>query len=109
MKFIELAALFAAASALSLGPGAAAPAGPAAKAIPAVEFTNAEVRKVDKAARKITLKHDEITNLGMPPMAMVFQVKDASVLDKFKAGDRVRFKAIWEAGKYFVVDIQPAP
>ncbi len=78
----------------------------AAKASIPSEFTNAEVRKVDKEGKKITLKHEEIKNLGMPPMAMVFQVKDAAVLDKFKAGDAVRFKAIWEAGKYVVVDLQ---
>ena len=72
------------------------------------EFTAAEVRKVDKAARKITLKHEEIKNLGMPPMAMVFQVKDNAVLDKYKAGDKVQFKAVYDAGKYFVVEIRPA-
>jgi Cu(I)/Ag(I) efflux system periplasmic protein CusF len=72
------------------------------------EFTEGEVRKVDKAARKITLKHGEIKNLGMPPMAMVFEVKDAKVLDKFKAGDKVRFKAVHDAGKYVIVDLQPA-
>ena len=40
-------------------------------------MTDGEVRKVDKDAKKITLKHGEIKNLDMPPMTMVFQVKDA--------------------------------
>jgi len=52
-----------------------------------------EVRKVDKDNKKITLKHGEIKNLGMPGMTMVFQVKDAALLDKVKAGDKVRFTA----------------
>src|SRR5687768_16657087 len=39
-------------------------------------FTNAEVRKVDKAAGKVTLKHGPIGNLEMPPMTMVFRVKE---------------------------------
>ena len=72
------------------------------------EFTEGEVRRLDKAARKVTLKHGEIKNLGMPPMAMVFEVKDAKLLDKFKEGDKVRFKAVHDAGKYIVVDLQPA-
>lgn len=70
------------------------------------DFTEGEVRNVDKAGKKITLKHGEIKNLGMPPMAMVFEVKDARLLDKFKAGDKVRFKAVHDAGKYVVVDLQ---
>lgn len=79
-----------------------------AKAAMPAEFTNAEIRKVDKETKKVTLKHEEIKNLGMPPMSMVFEVKDAAVLDKFKAGDKVRFKAISESGKYIVTDLQPA-
>ena len=79
-----------------------------AKAAAPAEFTNAEIRKVDKEAKKVTLKHEEIKNLGMPPMAMVFEVKDAAVLDRFKAGDKVRFKAITDSGKYVVTDILPA-
>ena len=104
--------LVAAASALLAGradaqtPGGAV--APAAKAQAADEFTRGEVRKVDREGRKITLKHEEIRNLGMPPMAMVFQVKDASVLDKFKPGDPVQFRAAYEGGKYIVIDIRPA-
>lgn len=56
-------------------------------------MTDGEVRKVDKEAKKITLKHGEIKNLGMPAMTMVFQVKDPALLDKVKSGDKVRFNA----------------
>ena len=84
------------------------PAAPAAKQPVPKEFTGGEVRNVDKAGKKITLKHGEIKNLGMPPMAMVFDVNDAKLLDKVKAGDKVRFKAVHEAGKYVLVDLQPA-
>ena len=86
------------------------PASPAATAQAPVpkDFTDGEVRSLDKAARKITLKHAEIKNLGMPPMAMVFDVRDAKLLDKVKTGDKVRFKAVHDAGKYVVVDLEPA-
>jgi Cu(I)/Ag(I) efflux system periplasmic protein CusF len=111
MKSLKSAILAAAALVLGAGVQAqtvpAAPASGATAPMPA-EFTNAEVRKVDKANRKISLKHEEIKSLGMPPMAMVFEAKDPRVLDKLKAGDKVRFKAIWEAGKYFVVEVEPA-
>lgn len=59
----------------------------------ATEMTDGEVRKIDKDNQKITLKHGDIKNLDMPGMTMVFKVKDLAMLDKVKAGDKVRFKA----------------
>ena len=86
----------------------AQPATPAAAASMAVEPTEGEVRKLDKASRKITLKHGEIKNLGMAPMAMVFEVKDRALIDKLKVGDHVRFKASYASGKYVVTEIRIA-
>jgi Cu(I)/Ag(I) efflux system periplasmic protein CusF len=70
------------------------------------DMTNAEVRKVDKDAKKITLKHEAIKNLDMPGMTMVFQVNDATLLDKTKVGDKVKFRVIKEGGAYLVTEIQ---
>src|SRR4026209_723505 len=42
----------------------------------AAPLAEGEVRKVDKAAKKITLKHGPIPNIDMPAMTMVFPVKD---------------------------------
>ncbi len=70
--------------------------------------TEAEVRKVDKDAGKITLKHGEIKNLDMPAMSMVFQVKDKTLLDKVQAGDKVSFTADKVNGAYTVMSIEPA-
>ena len=70
-------------------------------------LTEAEVRKVDKAIGKITLKHGEIKNLDMPPMTMVFGVTDKSLLDKVKAGDKVKFAADKDAtGQYVVTALE---
>lgn len=74
----------------------------------ASEMTEGEVRKVDKANKKITLKHGPIKNLDMPGMTMVFQVSDPSMLDKVQAGDKVRFTASGEGGKFTVTDLQAA-
>lgn len=57
----------------------------------AMPMVDGEVRKVDMGSKKITLKHGEIKNLDMPPMTMVFQVKDPAMLEKVKAGDKVQF------------------
>lgn len=67
-----------------------------------------EVRKVDKEARKITLRHDEIKKLDMPAMTMVFRVKDAALLDKVKIGDKVKFRAEGAAGAFTVTEIEAA-
>jgi Cu(I)/Ag(I) efflux system protein CusF len=79
----------------------------AAAAFAQPALTDAEVRKVDKAAGKITLKHAEIKNLDMPPMTMVFQVRDKALLDKVKAGDKVRFAAEKDGGQYVVTAVEP--
>ena len=74
------------------------------------DMTVGEVRKTDKDTKKITLRHGEIKNLGMPPMTMVFQVKDPSWLDTFKTGDAVRFRVEkTPTGVYLVTDMQPGP
>jgi Cu/Ag efflux protein CusF len=71
-------------------------------------MTSAEVRKVDKGAKKITLKHEEIKNLEMPAMTMVFQVSDPAMLDKLKAGDKVKFNAEKLDAGYTVTRIESA-
>ena len=72
------------------------------------DMSEGEVRKVDKENKKITLKHGAIKNLDMPGMTMVFGVKDAAMLDKVKAGDKVKFKAEQTGTAIVVTDIQPA-
>jgi Cu(I)/Ag(I) efflux system periplasmic protein CusF len=79
----------------------------AVSAFAQASLTDAEVRKVDKAIGKITLKHGEIKNLDMPPMTMVFGVKDKALLDHIKAGDKVKFAADKDAtGQYIVTSIE---
>lgn len=70
---------------------------------------DAEVRRVDAGAGKVTLKHGDIPNLEMPPMTMVFQVRDPSQLGALKAGDKVRVTIDKVNGAYTVIDLQPAP
>ena len=76
---------------------------------PVADMAEGEIRKIDKDAKKVTIKHGEIKSLDMPPMTMVFQVKDGAMLDNVKAGDKVRFVAEKAASGYVVTAIQPAP
>lgn len=71
-----------------------------------MEMSSGEVKKIDKAAQKITLRHGPIKNLDMPGMTMVFKVAEPSLLDKVKAGDTVKFSAEDQGGALVVTAIE---
>jgi Cu/Ag efflux protein CusF len=81
----------------------AAPSAPSTR-----EMFDGEVRKVDRAAGRITLKHGELKSLEMPAMTMVFQARDKAMLETVKAGDRVRFSAEKSGSTLTVTAIEPA-
>jgi len=80
----------------------------AASAAASGAMNEGEVRRVDKSAKKITIKHGPLASLDMPAMTMVFQVKDPAFLDKVKAGDKVKFQAEKVGGAFVVTQIEPA-
>ena len=82
-----------------------APASQASTAT-AAALSEGEVRKVDREARKVTIKHGPLANLDMPGMTMVFHVKDVAMLERVKAGDAIRFKAEKLGGNYTVVELE---
>ena len=67
-----------------------------------------EIKKVDKEAGRITIRHGALKNLGMAPMTMVFRASDAALVDKVKAGDKVKFTAERVDGALTVTEIDPA-
>ena len=75
---------------------------------PPSAMAEGEVRKVDKDAKKITIKHGPLQKLDMPAMTMVFQVKDPAMLDQVKAGDKIKFDAEKLGGAFTVTKIEPA-
>lgn len=117
MKNFKLLLILATLTAVSVSVHAASHAGApmattdakkdSAMAAPA-DMADGEIRKVDMDSKKITIKHGEIKNLDMPGMTMVFQVKDAALLNKAKAGDKIRFKVEKSGTAFVVTDIQPA-
>jgi Cu(I)/Ag(I) efflux system periplasmic protein CusF len=72
------------------------------------DMADGEVRKIDKDAGKLTLKHGDIKNLDMPAMTMVFQVKDKAMLDTLAVGSKVKFRAEKAASGYVVTIIEAA-
>lgn len=71
------------------------------------DMADGEVRKVDKDAKKVTIKHGEIKSLDMPAMTMVFRLNDAAMLDTLKVGDKIRFKAEREKGTFVISEVIP--
>lgn len=71
-------------------------------------MSDGEIRKVDKEAKKITVRHGPLTNLDMPAMTMVFQVQDPGMLDRVKAGDKVKFVAEKIGGAFTITKIEPS-
>jgi Cu/Ag efflux protein CusF len=67
-----------------------------------------EVRKIEKAQGKITLRHGELKALDMPPMTMVFRVGNPALLDNLAVGDKVKFDAAKVGGNYTVTAITKA-
>jgi Cu/Ag efflux protein CusF len=59
----------------------------------AVPMTEGEVRKIDRDAGKLTIRHGPIVNLDMQAMTMSFRVRDPLMLDALKVGDKIRFVA----------------
>ena len=72
----------------------------------ATSLAEGEIRKVDKDAKKLTIRHGPLENLNMPAMTMVFQVKDQAMLEAVKPGDKVRFSADKVGGAYTVTHLE---
>ena len=71
-----------------------------------LEMTEAEVRKIDLDAGKITLKHGAIKSMDMPGMTMVFVAKDKASIENLKPGDKIRFNATKEGSNFVATQIE---
>jgi Cu/Ag efflux protein CusF len=72
------------------------------------DLSEGEIRKVDKEGGKITIAHGEIKSIDMPPMTMVFTIKNPALFGDLKKGDKVRFAVVREDGKLVLTEIVPA-
>jgi Cu(I)/Ag(I) efflux system protein CusF len=60
----------------------------------AQEWVDGTIRRIDASGQKMTIKHEEIKELLMPPMTMVFRLKDPMWTVNFKVGDPIRFRVV---------------
>lgn len=90
MKKLLIATLLGSALAMPLFAAQAAAGNDTAEVM--APMNQGEVRKVDLAGQKITLRHGPLKSVGMPPMTMVFSVRDAALLDGVAVGDKVEFE-----------------
>jgi len=77
-------------------------------AVAAADTADGEIKKVDKEAKRLTIKHGELKNMGMGAMTMVFRVKDPAMLEKVKAGDKVKFTVEKVSGALTVTALDSA-
>lgn len=54
----------------------------------------------------MTIAHEDLKNLDMPAMTMVFRVKDDAILAKLKEGTAIEFVADRVDGKLTVTEIK---
>ncbi|TAH44659.1 MAG: copper-binding protein [Betaproteobacteria bacterium] len=85
------------------------PAGSAATAEAAAKYAEGTVKKVDKAAGKLTIAHGPLETLAMPAMTMVFRAADPAMLEQVKAGDKIRFTVDKIGGALTVTALEVTP
>lgn len=71
-------------------------------------YTSGEILKVDTAQGKLTIRHGDIKNLGMPGMTMNFKVKDPAILDAVQVGDQVQFVVERQNGSLLITELKKA-
>ncbi len=70
------------------------------------EWASGEIRRLDPENKRLTIKHGDIKSIDMPPMTMVFYVKEPSLLGGLQVQDAVEFQATAEGTKYIVTAIR---
>jgi Cu/Ag efflux protein CusF len=69
-------------------------------------YTKGVVEKIDAKGKKLTIAHEELKDLDMPAMTMVFRVGDDSMLEKLTEGAQIEFVAERVDGKLTVTRIK---
>lgn len=72
----------------------------------AAEFTRGKIKKLDEKAGKVTIIHEELKNLDMPAMTMVFKIGDGIDAAKLKEGSDIEFVADRVNGKLTVTEVK---
>jgi Cu(I)/Ag(I) efflux system protein CusF len=111
LAVLGLASLLSAVPPMALGQAGHGAHGHSASAPEAREsdFVDAEVRRVDTARQRVTLRHAAVPALDMGPMTMVFAVAEPAWLQTLKTGDKVQVRISQRGSSYTVTALRPAP
>lgn len=71
-----------------------------------IHSTEATVKKVDPAKGTVTLAHGPVKSLKWPAMTMGFSVKDKTLFDKLKAGEKVEVEFVQKGKEYVVTSVK---
>ncbi|MEE2950197.1 MAG: copper-binding protein [Pseudomonadota bacterium] len=74
--------------------------------VSAAENTNGIAQSVNAKANKLSIKHEELTDLDIPAMMMVFSVADPAMLEEAKEGQTIEFVAERMRGKLTVTEMK---
>ena len=69
-------------------------------------FTKGTVKKIDTKSGKVTIIHEELVDLDMPAMTMVFRVIDEAMLEGLEKGQSIEFIADRVKGKLTVIELK---
>lgn len=72
----------------------------------AAEYTKGKVKKVNAGAGKVTVIHEELKNLDMPAMTMVFRTADQAMLARLQEGQEIEFVAERVNGKLTITELK---
>ncbi len=73
------------------------------------ELAEGEIRRIDASTGRVTIRHGVIKSMDMPPMTMVFTAAEPGLLNNFQVGDKIRFAAEQQQGKFIVTRIVTMP
>jgi Cu(I)/Ag(I) efflux system protein CusF len=72
-----------------------------------VSDTRATVQTINRAEKKVKLKHGPLLKFDMPGMTMMYRVKDPVLLDQVKEGDEVGVTVEKIDGAFTITGFQP--
>lgn len=72
----------------------------------AANFTKGTVKKIDAKAGKVTIIHEELVDLEMPAMTMVFRLANNEMLSKLSEGQDIEFIVDRVEGKLTVMELK---
>ena len=72
----------------------------------AEDYVKGKVKKIDAGKGKVTLIHEEIPNLEMPAMTMVFKTGEDQMAGALEEGQEIEFQAERINGKLTITKIK---